>query len=106
MKLQQAQLGIREGEDWQIRQPDQKVLITLPRSLTDGQVISIIEFAQGIERDAHRDGVEVGQGSMRAAHQQRVTALIDRIRSLEGHNAMLADKIENLLNGDRADADD
>ena len=106
MKLQQAQIGIREGEDWEIRTPAQDVLATLPRCLTDGQVIHIVEFAQSYEKAAHDEGVRIGQGSMKAAHQQRVTALKDRIRSLEAHNAMLAEKVEQLLDGDQPDGDD
>lgn len=106
MNLQQAQLGIREGEDWQIRKPDQEILTTLPRSLTDDQVIAIVEFAQSVERQAYNEGLEIGRGSQRAANEQRVMALQDRIRSLEAHNSMLAEKIESLLNGDQPNGDD
>lgn len=99
MNLQQAQLGIRTGEDWQIRQPDQKVLITLPRSLTDDQVVAIVEYLQRVEIDAFNEGKEIGRGALQALHEQQTAALQDRIRTLDAHNTMLAEKIENLLDG-------
>jgi hypothetical protein len=106
MNLQQAQLGIRDGEDWQIRTPDQEVLTTLPRSLTDGQAISIIEFMQRTERLAFNEGMDTGRGSMRAAHKQRTDALLDRMRSLESHNSMLAETLEKHLDGKPTNGDD
>jgi len=106
MQLQQAQLGIRVGEDWEVRTPDQTVLVMLPRSLNDAQVVHILEFAQRYERLAHREGVEVGQGSMQAAATQRINALQDRVRSLEAHNEFLAETLERHLDGDQANAND
>ena len=106
MKLQQIQIGNVRGEDWEVRTPDQTVIATLPRKLNDREVIQVIEFAKGLEKAAHDEGVQIGQGSMRAAHTQRINALLDRIRSLEAHNGLLAEKLESLLDGDQPDGDD
>lgn len=106
MKLQQVQIGQSRGEAWEIRMPNQDVIATLPKTLSDGEVINVVEFAQTHEKAAFDEGVQVGQGSMKAAHSARIDAMLDRIRSLEAHNAMLAEKLENLLDGDRGDAND
>lgn len=106
MNLQQAQLGIRQGEDWEVRKPDQEVLTTLPRSLTDDQVIAIVEFAQTTERVAFQEGLNVGRDSATAEKEQQVLALRDRIRSLESHNSMLAETLENRIAGDLENGND
>jgi len=99
MNLQQAQIGIRTGEDWEIRQPDQKVLLTLPRSMNDDQVVKIVEYLQAVEISAFNEGKEIGRGALQALHDQQSAALRDRITSLDAHNAMLAEKLEQLIDG-------
>lgn len=92
----------QSGGPWQVLDGDD-LLVQLPGTMRDGEVISVIEFAQKIERDAYAEGVETGQGSMRAAQEQRIMSLADRVRSLEAHNAMLADKLDDLIGGAEAD---
>lgn len=99
MKTQEAQIGIREGEDWEVRTPEQDVLTRLPRCLTDDQVIAIVEFVMKTEREAFNEGLSIGTGAAKAEQEQIERSLRDRIQTLDGHNSMLAEKVENLLNG-------
>lgn len=88
----------QSGEPWQVLDGDD-LLVQLPGTMRDGEVINVIEFAQKIERDAYAEGVETGQGSMRAAQEQRIVELVNRVTSLEAHNAMLAEKLDELIGG-------
>lgn len=98
MKLQAVQMNKQSGEPWQVLDGDD-LLVQLPGTMRDGEVINVIEFAQKIERDAYAEGVETGQGSMRAAQEQRIVELVNRVTSLEAHNAMLAEKLDELIGG-------
>jgi hypothetical protein len=98
MRLQAVQMNKQSGEPWRVLDGDD-LLVQLPGTMRDGEVINVIEFAQKIERDAYAEGVETGQGSMRAAQEQRITELVNRVTSLEAHNAMLASKLDEVIGG-------
>lgn len=106
MQMQQPQMGIVEGEDWIVRSAEQEALITLPKRLKDGEVIRVVEFVQRIEKAAFDEGRKLAQGAMDAAQRQRILAQQDRIQSLEAHNTLLAEKLEQTLNGDSPNGDD
>jgi Mg2+ and Co2+ transporter CorA len=97
MKLNTCQIQQIEHGDWHIKTKDDEFIAKLPRRLTDGEVVTIVEFAKRAESEAYKEGLSDGRGSMQAAYEQRIEHLMSHIKSLEHTNDILAKKLDNYL---------
>jgi hypothetical protein len=97
MMLADAQITKTPGERWTVTTPEGAVLGSFPGSLSNREVIGLLEFSQTYERAAYKEGITTGQESMQVAVAQRTTGLMHHIKQLENHNAMLSQKLEELL---------
>lgn len=108
MRLGNAQIQwTQEDKVWRVATPAGEHLYDMPlKNAYPADMIGVMQFAQHFEKLAYEEGYNTCKQALMAAVTQRNEELINHIKQLEEHNAMLAEKLDTLITKGKTDGDD
>lgn len=88
-----------EKTDWSVEaNKTNKQLAVLPKSLTDAEVFSILDFARKYELEAFNTGIVFGKEKQLKTDEDRITDLETKLRLAGAENERLAEALDIITN--------